>query len=326
MVGQSETRAVSSTNFSHKNLVSREYYQAKIIDFSVLFGTWMCLLLGAIYSPQKLVYTDEQLKTKQSFVNGTGEIRLTNQLYSPSTGIIVLQFETKDATSPINRGIDAKRLEWNLYARNKSADTTMEIIPITDDKISVILKNVPKNFDAYAIDVINKTVSTSSIDVSIAASSSDVPTTKKEDTAKENVVQFYVAMQNKQLKRKEIQDVSREEFALSEIAEERSFQEKQIKKLKNSIVLLEAAIEDDESRQKGLEKEAQYLTGDELDEAQRDMNLLESNIEVKQNSIRTAENNIGKLREKVESLKKREAAVKDGTFEFLSPIETVEMK
>lgn len=299
----------------------------KLVIFSVLFTTWLSLLLGAIYSPQKLVYTDEQLKTKRTFENGTGEIKLTSQVYSPDTGIILLQFETKDSTSPVNRGIDAKRLEWNLYARNNQAETSMEIVPITDSKISVILRKVPRNFDAFAIDVVNETVAASLIDVSVTSPSSDEDIVSKDkEESEENVVQFYIAMQNSQLKTKKIENVSREEFALSEIREERNFQEDQVKKLKHSIKLLEDAIEDDESRKTGLVKESQYLTGDDLESVRKDITLLESNIEIKKNSIETAKNNITKTEDKISALDLKEAAVKDGTFEFLSPIETVELK
>ncbi|MFD3059868.1 MULTISPECIES: hypothetical protein [Streptococcus] len=298
----------------------------KLVIFSILFTAWISLLLGAFYSPQRLTYTDEQLKTKRSFENGTGEIRLSSQTYSPSTGVIVLQFETKDSTSPVDRGIDTKRLKWDLYAQNKSADTTMEIVPIVDNKISVIIRNVPDNFGAYAIDIANKTVSTSSIDIYISSPSDEQEKSVKTEDTEDNVVQFYVTTQNSRLKKEKIKSVSREEFALSEITEEKSFQEGQIKKLNNSIKQLNASIEDDNSRKEGLLKEADYLSGDDLETNQKDIATIESNIETKNRSIETANQNIEKVQAKIDSLEKKEAAIKDGTFEFSNPIETVEMK
>lgn len=299
----------------------------KLVIFMTLFAAWLSLLLGAIYFPQRQTYSDEQLKTKQTFENGTGEIRLTSQTYSPKTGVIVLQFETKDATSPVDRGIDTKRLKWNLYAQNKTADTTMEIVPIVDNKISVIIRNVPKNFGAYAIDIRNKTVVTSSIDVDVSSSSDEQEkTSKTTDNANDDLVQFYVTTQNSKLKEKHIKSVSREEFALSEISEERTFQEGQIKKLNKSIKQLKASIEDDESRKAGLVKEAEYLSGDDLESNQKDIATLESNIETKNRSIETATQNIEKVQVKIEALKKKETAIKDGTFEFSNPIETIKMK
>lgn len=299
----------------------------KLVIFSVIFTAWISLLVGAFYSPQRQTYTDEQLKTKQTFENGTGEIRLSSQTYSPETGIIVLQFETKDSTSPVDRGIDTKRLKWNLYAQKKSSDTTMEIVPIVDNKISVIIRNVPEDFGAFAIDITNKTVSTSDIDIDVSNSSDDQEqTSKAEENNNDNVVQFYVTTQNSKLKRQKIKSVSREEFALSEIKMEKTFQEGQIKKLNKSIKQLKASIEDDNSRKEGLLKEAEYLSGDDLETNQKDIATIESNIETKNRSIETANQNIEKVQAKIDSLEKKEAAIKDGTFEFSNPIETVEMK
>ncbi len=313
---------IGAKRWFQENVIKR-----KLIIFSVIFTAWISLLLGAFYSPQRQTYTDEQLKTKQTFENGTGEIKLTNQTYSASTGIIVLQFETKDSTSPVDRGIDTKRLKWNLYAQKKSSDTTMEIVPIVDNKISVIIRNVPEDFGAFAIDITNKTVSTSNIDIDISSSSDDQEqTSKAEENNNDNVVQFYVTTQNSKLKRQKIKSVSREEFALSEIKMEKTFQEGQIKKLNKSIKQLKASIEDDNSRKEGLLKEAEYLSGDDLETNQKDIATIESNIETKNRSIETANQNIEKVQSKIDSLEKKEAAIKDGTFEFSNPIETVEMK
>lgn len=316
---------IAIKNWLHENVVKR-----KLIIFGLLFTTWLSLLLGAIYSPQRQTYSDEQLKTKQSFSNGTGEIKLTSQTYSAKTGVVVLQFETKDATSSVDRGIDAKRLKWQLYAQHKTADTVMEVVPIIDNKISVIIRNVPEDFGAYAIDITNKTVATSSIDVDIDDSSDDDDTTTSSPTSTDdeeaNVVQFMITTQNSQLKKETIKAVSREEFTLSEIKKEEAFQNNQIKKLNTSIAQLKASIEDDESRKASLSTESQYLTGDDLEANQKDIASIDSNIETKNRSIETANTNIEKLEEKLEALAKKKAAVKDGTFMFSNPIETIEMK
>lgn len=316
---------IAMKQWLHDNVIKR-----KLLIFGLLFTTWIGLLLGAIYSPQRQTYSDEQLQTKQSFSNGTGEIKLTSQTYSAKTGIIVLQFETKDATSSVERGIDAKRLDWKLYAQHKTADTIMEVVPIIDNKISVIVRNVPEDFGAYAIDITNKTVATSSIDVDIDDSSDDDDTTTSSPTSTDdeeaNVVQFMITTQNSQLKKETIKAASREEFTLSEIKKEEAFQNNQIKKLNTSITQLKASIEDDEARKASLSTESQYLTGGDLEANQKDIASIDGNIETKNRSIETANTNIEKLEEKLEALAKKKAAVKDGTFVFSNPIETIEMK
>ncbi|GFE43850.1 hypothetical protein [Streptococcus canis] len=322
-----KSRAIAKPFVVTKKWFQDNVIKRKLVVFSVLFVAWISLLLGAIYSPQRQTYTDEQLKTKQTFENGTGEMRLSSQTYSPETGIIILQFETKDSTSPVDRGIDTKRLKWNLYAKKKTSQTTMEIIPIVDNKISVIIRNVPEDFGAYAIDITNKTISSSSIyiDVSNPSEEQEKPS-KTKDNNTDNVIQFYVTTQSSQLKSGSLKKVSREEFALSEINEEKDFQTGQIKKLSRSIKQLKTSIEDDESRKSGLLKEAEYLSGEDLESNQKDIATIESNIETKNRSIETATQNIEKVQAKIASLEKKATAIKDGTFEFSNPIETVEMK
>lgn len=323
---------IKSSAIAKPFVVTKKWFQdnvikRKLVVFSVLFIAWISLLLGAIYSSQRQTYTDEQLKTKQTFENGTGEMRLSSQTYSPETGIIILQFETKDSTSPVDRGIDTKRLKWNLYAKKKTSQTTMEIIPIVDNKISVIIRNVPEDFGAYAIDITNKTISSSSIDIDVSNPSEEQEKpSKTKDNNTDNVIQFYVTTQSSQLKTGSLKKVSREEFALSEINEEKDFQTGQIKKLSRSIKQLKTSIEDDESRKSGLLKEAEYLSGEDLESNQKDIATIESNIETKNRSIETATQNIEKVQAKIASLEKKATAIKDGTFEFSNPIETVEMK
>lgn len=323
---------IKSSAIAKPFVVTKKWFQdnvikRKLVVFSVLFVAWISLLLGAIYSPQRQTYTDEQLKTKQAFENGTGEMRLSSQTYSPETGIIILQFETKDSTSPVDRGIDTKRLKWNLYAKKKTSQTTMEIIPIVDNKISIIIRNVPEDFGAYAIDITNKTISSSSIDIDVSNPSEEQEKpSKTKDNNTDNVIQFYVTTQSSQLKTGSLKKVSREEFALSEINEEKDFQTGQIKKLSRSIKQLKTSIEDDESRKSGLLKEAEYLSGEDLESNQKDIATIESNIETKNRSIETATQNIEKVQAKIASLEKKATAIKDGTFEFSNPIETVDMK
>lgn len=311
---------IKSSAIAKPFVVTKKWFQdnvikRKLVVFSVLFIAWISLLLGAIYSPQRQTYTDEQLKTKQTFENGTGEMRLSSQTYSPETGIIILQFETKDSTSPVDRGIDTKRLKWNLYAKKKTSQTTMEIIPIVDNKISVIIRNVPEDFGAYAIDITNKTISSSSIDIDVSNPSEEQEKpSKTKDNNTDNVIQFYVTTQSSQLKTGSLKKVSREEFALSEINEEKDFQTGQIKKLSRSIKQLKTSIEDDESRKSGLLKEAEYLSGEDLESNQKDIATIESNIETKNRSIETATQNIEKVQAKIASLEKKATAIKDGTF------------
>ncbi|WP_311431493.1 hypothetical protein [Fannyhessea vaginae] len=73
-----------------ENIIKR-----KLVIFSMLFLTWLSLLMGAIFSPQRQTYTSEQLKTKQVFANGSGEMKLVSQEYSSDTGDDFTENDTK---------------------------------------------------------------------------------------------------------------------------------------------------------------------------------------------------------------------------------------
>lgn len=315
-IGQFFMRIIS---WFQENVIKR-----KLIIFSLLMTIWVGLLLSARLSPERQTYTDEQLKTKQLFSNESGEIDLISQSYSPDTGVIVLQFETTDATSDINRGIETERLHWQLYSKQKTLNTTMDVVPIIDKKISVIIRNVPKNFEAFAIDVTNKTVVVNDVDVDLDTTPSSAKDNKKSRNSSSSTVQFFVAKENTDLKIKSIKKTTREEFTLSEIKQELTFQKDQKVKLQSSIRKLKDSIHDDENTKSNLNNEAKYLSGDDLVQNQSDIETIENNMESKNQSIEIATQNIEKVKEKVKSLKKKENAVKDGTFEFSSSIVTIQ--
>lgn len=303
-----------------ENIVKR-----KVIFFAVIFTAWAALLFGAYTSPKRQVYTQEQLMTKRSFSNGTGEIEITSQTYSPKTGIIVLEIETSDMTSSVERGIDPNRLEWKLYSPNPSSETSMEVIPVSDKKISVIIRNVPKNFGVFAMDIKNKSVKLNDVNVDIS-SSSDEDKTKAKTTAGEDTVQFFVATQNDKLKTKTIKDISREDFALAEIKKEKDFQKGQKKQLNDAIKKIKDSISDDENTKASYQEEAKYLTGDDLTNNQKNIDTIDTSIQNKNEQIATASDNVSKVNERITALEKKEKAIKNGTFEFSNAIQTIKMK
>lgn len=307
----------------------REWFQEnivkrKVIFFAVMFMAWLGLLLGAYTSPKRQVYTQEQLMTKRSFTNGTGEIEITSQTYSPKTGIIVLEIETSDMTSSVERGIDPNRLEWKLYSPNPSSKTSMEVIPVSDKKISVIIRNVPQNFGVFAMDIKNKSVKLNEVNVDISSSSDEDKTTTKKPSG-EDTVQFFVATQNDKLKIKTIKNISREDFALAEIKKEKDFEKDQKKQLDDAIKKIKDSISDDENTKVSYQEEDKYLTGDDLANNQKNIDTVDTTIQNKNEQIATASDNVSKVNERITSLEKKEKAIKNGTFEFSNAIQTVKM-
>ncbi|WP_128836815.1 hypothetical protein [Streptococcus sp. DD11] len=328
--------------FVEKHIVGNKVVQTlkrrailrKFLTFLVLISVWLFLLVNAYLSPQRVAYTEAQLATTRDFENESGRIMLTKQIYSEKNGILLLEFETSDYTSSIAKGISAKNLEWILFAKNQSPDTKMEVIPLANHKIDVIVKGVPKNFEAIAINITNKTVVNDDVDVGIeeyndvTSSESEYATKekKKKDVSElSNEVQFMVAEQGEKIKRTYLQNLSRETFALNAFEEEKNFQNKQIEKLQKAIERLEGSIAENKSTLADLERSGQYLVGSNLIENQEKIENVEQEISGKQIKINQAKDNIVTLQNAVEALEHSMQEVHDGTYQFNAPITSVEM-
>lgn len=298
----------------------------KVFTFFALLLAWLSLLVGALASPERIRYTKEELNTRQVFGNGSGEVTLVSQVYSSKTKMIVLSFQTKDSTSSVREGIVSQELTWHLYGKKKETQATMEVIPVTDNKLSVVIRHVPSNFDTFAVEITNHTPLSSSIDVDIASSKEDSQVSSKQKKTDENSVQFYITTANKELKTKQITSVSREAVALAAVREEKEFQEEQMQKLKSSIEQLKQSIKTDQTTKESLEIESKYLSGSDLETNQKKVETLETEMTTKTKAIDKALSNIQLVDEKLANLTKKETAIKDGSFQFTDAIKTIEME
>lgn len=298
----------------------------KVFTFFALLLAWLSLLVGAMVSPERIRYTKEELNTRQVFGNGSGEVTLVSQVYSQKTKMIVLSFQTKDSTSSVREGIVSQELTWHLYGKKKGTQAIMEVIPVTDNKLSVVIRHVPSDFDTFAVEIMNHTALSSSVDVDIASSKDSSQTSLKQKKTNDNSVQFYITTANKELKSKQITSVSREAVALAAVKEEKEFQEDQMQKLKSSIEQLKQSIKTDQTTKESLEIESQYLSGSDLETNQKKVETLETEMTTKTKAIDKALSNIQLVDEKLVNLTKKETAIKDGSFQFTDAIKTIEME
>ncbi|HEL1083144.1 TPA: hypothetical protein TVE95_001484 [Streptococcus equi subsp. zooepidemicus] len=298
----------------------------KVFTFFALLLAWLSLLVGALASPERIRYTKEELNTRQVFGNGSGEVTLVSQVYSPKTKMIVLSFQTKDSTSSVREGIVSQELSWHLYGKKKGTQAIMEVIPVTDNKLSVVIRHVPSDFDTFAVEITNHTALSSSVDIDIASSKDSSQTSLKQKKTNDNSVQFYITTANKELKTKQITSVSREAVALAAVREEKEFQEDQMQKLKSSIEQLKQSIKTDQTTKESLEIESKYLSGSDLETNQKKVETLETEMTTKTKAIDKALSNIQLVDEKLANLTKKETAIKDGSFQFTDAIKTIEME
>lgn len=317
--------------FTQNRLVkylSRKVLLRKTLIFYALLFPIIGLILGGIYSPARETFSKEQLETKQEFGNGTGRVELVSQTYSKSNGIMVFEFETTDYTAAIQKGINANNLEWQLFTPPgvDAQKTQMEVVPLTDNKIDVIVRNVPKDYGVMIVRIANTTVSNSDVDVSIQ-DYEDYKEKKKEKKLDQqettDYVDFYITHQNGKLKYSQLENLSRENFALKAFGDELKFQKDQVKKLEKAVDDLTNSIEEDKATVEQLQREGQYLVGSKLDENQENVEDVQKDMDSKARKIEQAKDNINTLNSLVTKLESNINQIKDGSYEFNAPVQSI---
>lgn len=305
-----------------------------IISYALL-GTMVWTATTAYFSPERVTYTETQLQATQTFGNGLGSITATSMTYSPSNGMVVMELATSDATSAIKKGINTENLDWQVFlpssVKNPEA-VTLEVIPLTGDKVYLVLRNVPSDYTLMVIRVTNKTPNSNSLKVDVqeyddylSSSSNSVSSQKKQKDKDVNktYVDFFVTPQNELLKNKYVKNLSREKFALNIFEEELKYQKGQRKELLNSAKTLDDSVKEDNNTLEQLKRESEYLVGNELTDKQSDMESVEKSIGTKEKDGAKALENAAYVQTIIEQIEKNIKAVKDGTYKFNSPVRSV---
>lgn len=330
-----------------KDLSLFRYLRKKVIFRKTLFAgilltSCVLLALGGLTSPKRVTFKAEQLETAKSFANDSGDMELVSQKYSKGNGIAVLEFETKDNTSAIDEGIKGENLEWQLFfpPNVNAKNAEMQVIPLTDNKISVVVKNIPENYGAFIVRATNNSPVDKNVDVKFKSYKTYLQEEKDKEErnkfkkdeqveqtpARDNILDFYVTLQNDKLIETSIKDQTREEFALSIFNAEIDYQTSQVTRLEDAIKTLVNSTANDKKSIDDLNKESQYVIGDELSEKQKQIQTLMNSIDSKNKQIGTAENSLKVTKETIANLQKNVKAVQDGTFQFKAPVRSVSVK
>ena len=304
-----------------KVILKQQVILRNFLIFMLLFGTWLGLVIAGLTSSHRQRYSDKDLATEQTFSNGTGTIDLRSQIYSKKNKMLLLNFETKGQSSS---AINPDNLNWKIYSKKANVHAVMEVVPIVDNKITVVVRNVPEDFDAFAILVSNSGVNANNISIDVASdSSSSFEKTKKNDSDddKENWVQFLVTTKGKYLKYKQLGDLTRNELVTSEIKKEIQYQLTQKTKLKKVIKNINKVISDNKAQIRSLQREEEYLTNDQKEDNLSKIDQLNSEIEGYRKDIERANDTIKKIDDRITMLEKKEKAVKSGKFKFSNSIQ-----
>lgn len=307
-----------------------------IISYALL-GTMVWTATTAYFSPTRVTYLESQLQATQSFGNGLGSITATSMTYSSSNGLVVMELTTSDATSAIKKGINTENLDWQVFlpssVKNPNA-VTLEVIPLTGDKVYLVLRNVPSDYTLMVIRATNKTPNSNSLKIDVqeyndylSSSSNDASVSKqsqqKDKEGNKNYVDFFVTPQNELLKNKYVKNLSREKFALNIFEEELKYQKGQRKELLASAKTLDDSVKEDNKTLEQLKRESEYLVGNELTDKQSDMESVEKSIGSKEKDGAKARENAAYVQTIIEQVEKNIKAVKNGTYKFNSPVRSV---
>lgn len=302
----------------------------------VLIGTMVWAMSTSFFSPKRVTYTESQLLATQVFNNGVGSITAKTMTYSPSNGIVVMELSTSDATSNIVKGINVDNLEWQVFLPSNISNpqaVTLEVIPLTGNKVYLVMRNVPTDYGLMVIRATNNTPNSNGVKIEVqeyedylASSDSITAKVQKRDQDKRdgtNFVDFFITPQNELLKNKFVKNLSRENFALKIFNEELKYQRDQKKSLENAAETLDKSIEEDNATLEQLNREAEYLVGNELLNNQEDIEAVQRGIETKAKNAETARENAAYVQTIVEQLEKNIEAVKNGTYKFNSPVRSI---
>ena len=174
--------------------------------------------------------------------------------------------------------------------------------------------------------IANTTVSNSDVDVSIQ-DYEDYKEKKKEKKLDQqettDYVDFYITHQNGKLKYSQLENLSRENFALKAFGDELKFQKDQVKKLEKAVDDLTNSIEEDKATVEQLQREGQYLVGSKLDENQENVEDVQKDMDSKARKIEQAKDNINTLNSLVTKLESNINQIKDGSYEFNAPVQSI---
>lgn len=313
--------------------LGRKVLLRKTIFAGTLFFTCILLVLGGLMSPKRRTFSEDQLATSVTFGNNSGRLDLVSQTYSQSTGMAVLEFETFDTTGSVDTGIGSDNLDWELFFQSNidSSETELQVISLTDNKITLVVKNIPNGFGVFVVRAINNSVNDITVNVDYKSyqdfqQDSRLAKSKEDDEKTENannIADLYITLQNDSLIEKELTNLSREDFALGIFNEEVKYQEEQRKRLTDAITALTNSIAEDSKVIEELDKESQYVIADDLLRKQDKVKSLMKSIDNKNEQIATAEENIALVDKILENLNNNIIAVKDGTYEFKAPVRSI---
>ncbi|MCT3267881.1 hypothetical protein EFT62_09135 [Lactiplantibacillus plantarum] len=240
---------------------------------------------------------DTPLNSYQSFSgdNSAQGVKLVQRQYSPTQQRLIATFEVQASTDPTTE-ILSQYLHFEL-ATVVPQKLKMVVIPVTENKYVVMVDHLNQNFEAIRFRLINATPKTDQ-------TSSSMPQ-----------ADFIVTNQTK-IRRAHVSSLSPTAFASQTIDDEISTRNTSIKRQQNKIKIAKTAISADHDKIQMKQANRKYEVASQQTQTDNDIETLTGDIEQNQQNITSAKHRINTLKAEQVLLKKKQAAIKNGTFKL----------
>ncbi|WP_407350327.1 hypothetical protein VNN41_09795 [Lactococcus garvieae] len=313
----------------HKDNLKQKMKKNVAATKTIMAGTMVSgialLIIGTQFAPDRNIVPSSQLETTQQFsTTRGGNIEITSQEMDWQRHIMKVEIQASDELS-------MKNLEASVFIKNNTG-STIQFIPTVDNKATIFIKNLSKNFEVLSLVFEDKGFSSNDVDTQIfddkqsAKSSEASSATKNEEEARS--VYFYISENSKYLKSasNKIQLKAQKDYAIDALNDEIHFQNDQVKKMKTAISKLSELQKKNKAEIEDLKKQNEYLTGNRLDNNQEQILDLQSEIKNAQDQTKDAEANIQDIHKKIDKMNQQISDIKSGSYEFPVDSKTQKLK
>ena len=295
----------------------------KTIVAASMVGGVALLLVGTQLAPDRNLVPVSQLATTQQFssTNG-GNIEITSQEMDWDKHIMKIDIQASDE-------LVMKNLETSVFIK-KDTGSSVQIIPTVDNKATIFIKNLNNNFQVLSLAFEDKGIKSNDVDTQVFDDKRSAESSQQEDTStteENHTVYFYISENSKYLKSSNaIQVKSQKDYAIDALNDEIKFQNSQIEKLKKGISKLSDLQTKNKTEIEDLKKQNEYLTGAQLDNNQKQIIDLQTDIQNAQNQSKDAEKNINDINKKIDKMNQQISDIKSGTYKFQVDSKTEKLK
>lgn len=304
--------------------VKKNVAATKTIVAASMAGGVALLLIGTQFAPDRNLIPSAQLATTQQFstING-GNIEIIKQEMDWAKHIMRIDIQASD-------NLTMKNLETSVFIK-KDTGSTVQIIPTVDNKATIFIKNLNNNFQVLSLAFEDKGLRSNDVDTKVYEDKRSAESSNQEDTSASednHTVYFYISENSKYLKSVSniIQVKSQKDYAIDALNDEVKFQKSQIEKMKKGISTLSELQIKNKSEIEDLKKQNEYLTGSQLDNNQKQIIGLQSDIQNAQNQSEEAERNIDEIDKKIEKMEQQISDINSGTYKFPVDSKTEKLK